>query len=68
MITPVYRGENLRRLLGYLYGPGRCEDHHDPHLIAAWDQQILATMDPARVPGATLTDLARLLDAPVKAH
>ncbi len=68
MITPVYRGENLRRLLGYLYGPGRCEDHHDPHLIAAWDPQILATMDPARVPGATLTDLARLLDAPVKAH
>jgi hypothetical protein len=30
------RGTNVGGLLRYLYGPGRREEHTDPHLIAAW--------------------------------
>ncbi|TYB47803.1 relaxase/mobilization nuclease domain-containing protein [Actinomadura chibensis] len=26
-----------RDVLSYLYGPGRAQEHHDPHLIASWD-------------------------------
>jgi len=30
------RGSRVSGLLYYLYGPGRCEQHTDPHLIAGW--------------------------------
>lgn len=30
------RGSRVSGLLYYLYGPGRCEEHTDPHLIAGW--------------------------------
>jgi hypothetical protein len=32
----VPRGERVVGLLYYLYGPGRCEEHTDPHLVAGW--------------------------------
>jgi hypothetical protein len=28
----VLRGRNVRHLLYYLYGPGRANEHTDPHL------------------------------------
>jgi hypothetical protein len=31
------RHNNLSRLIWYLYSPGKCEEHKDPHLIAAWE-------------------------------
>jgi hypothetical protein len=31
------RHNNLSRLIWYLYSPGKCEEHNDPHLVAAWD-------------------------------
>jgi hypothetical protein len=30
------RGERVERLIYYLYGPGRREEHTDPHLVAGW--------------------------------
>jgi hypothetical protein len=30
------RGERVAGLIYYLFGPGRCEEHTDPHLIAGW--------------------------------
>ncbi|MFC7639617.1 relaxase/mobilization nuclease domain-containing protein [Streptomyces thermogriseus] len=57
-------GNDTSGLLHYLYGPGRRDEHVDPHLVAAWDPGI---DDPARSPDMTLTDLALLLDAPVHA-
>ncbi|MFB7740378.1 relaxase/mobilization nuclease domain-containing protein [Streptomyces sp. NPDC056112] len=51
-------------MLHYLYGPGKRDEHVDPHLVAAWDPYI---EDPARSPGMALTDLALILDAPVHA-
>ena len=32
----VPRGEHVAPLIWYLYGPGRAEEHTDPHLVAGW--------------------------------
>jgi hypothetical protein len=56
-------GANTRGLLAYLYGPGRHDEHLDPHLVAGF--AMLGMPDPGRDEHATLTELARHLDAPV---
>ena len=30
------RGEHVEPLLYYLFGPGRHEEHTDPHIVAGW--------------------------------
>jgi MobA/VirD2-like, nuclease domain len=66
LITEVYRGDGIAKLLGYLYRPGRDDAHDDPHLVAAWDPGILAHYDPG--PVGDVADLATLLSAPVAAR
>ncbi|MEU6967467.1 mobilization protein [Kitasatospora aureofaciens] len=56
-------GHNTRGLLAYLYGPGRHDEHIDPHIVASFSP--LGLRDPGRDPAATLTPLARILDEPV---
>jgi hypothetical protein len=56
-------GSNTRGLLAYLYGPGRHDEHLDPHIVAGF--AMLGMPDPGRDENATLTALARHLDAPV---
>ncbi|MCC9311941.1 relaxase/mobilization nuclease domain-containing protein [Kitasatospora sp. RB6PN24] len=56
-------GSNTRGLLAYLYGPGRNDEHIDPHIVASFSPRGLH--DPGRDPHATLTQLARILDEPV---
>jgi hypothetical protein len=51
-------------LLAYLYGPGKHEEHTDPHLVASFDG---LAPDPGRDPAATLAGLQQLLDQPVQA-
>ncbi|MFF8491565.1 relaxase/mobilization nuclease domain-containing protein [Streptomyces albidoflavus] len=57
-------GANTRGLLAYLYGPGRHDEHLDPHIVAGF--AMLGMPDPGRNPDATLTQLARHLDEPVR--
>ncbi|WP_420036074.1 relaxase/mobilization nuclease domain-containing protein [Streptomyces sp. cg28] len=59
-------GDDTHGLLKYLYGPGKAEEHIDPHLVAAWDS---LAPDPGRNPDrkATLRALQILLDQPVVA-
>lgn len=57
-------GSNTRGLLAYLYGPGRHDEHLDPHIVAGF--AILGMPDPGRDEDATLTELARHLDEPVR--
>lgn len=70
MIGRVYRGSRVGGLLRYLYGPGRHNEHHDPHLVAAWDQsddRDLAALEPAKV-GEAAFDVRPLqadLEAPL---
>ncbi|WP_327375063.1 relaxase/mobilization nuclease domain-containing protein [Streptomyces sp. NBC_01216] len=63
MIPSIHKqGRDTARLLAYLYGPGRREEHTDPHLVASFDG---LAPDPGRDPNATLADLAQLLDEPL---
>ncbi|AZS87228.1 mobilization protein [Streptomyces griseoviridis] len=57
------RGQRTIGLLYYLYGPGKFEEHTDPHLVASWDHNA---PDPGRDSTATLKQLQRLLDQPVE--
>ncbi len=36
MIGKVIRGKDVRRLLYYLFGPGRANEHVDPRLVAGF--------------------------------
>ncbi|GGY71154.1 mobilization protein [Streptomyces omiyaensis] len=60
--SKLEEGSGTYGLLAYLYGPGRRDEHTNPHMVAAWDPYI---DDPARSTSMTLSDLALLLDAPV---
>ncbi|MET8080631.1 mobilization protein [Streptomyces sp. NPDC005303] len=57
-------GSNTRGLLAYLYGPGRHDEHLDPHIVAGF--AMLGMPDPGRDENATLTELGRHLDDPVR--
>ncbi|MGW2406029.1 relaxase/mobilization nuclease domain-containing protein [Streptomyces sp. NPDC001739] len=65
MIAAIKRpGSKTRGLLAYLYGPGREDEHLDPHIVAGF--AMLGMPDPGRDENATLTALADYLDEPVR--
>ena len=56
------RGEHVEPLLYYLFGPGRREEHTDPHIVAGWRHP--ASLEPPLRPDgkrdfATLTGLLK---------
>ncbi|MFD0259022.1 relaxase/mobilization nuclease domain-containing protein [Kitasatospora indigofera] len=53
------RGSRTYGLLSYLYGPGKSDEHTDPHLVASFDGYA---PDPGRDPTANLMQLAHVLD------
>ncbi|MGW4806254.1 relaxase/mobilization nuclease domain-containing protein [Kitasatospora sp. NPDC004272] len=59
MISTVRSGTNTLKALKYLYGPGRRNEHTDPHLVASWDG---LAPDPGRDREATLAQLRDALD------
>ncbi|MFJ2266664.1 relaxase/mobilization nuclease domain-containing protein [Streptomyces sp. NPDC087849] len=64
MIAKIVKpGHKTRGVLNYLYGPGRANEHTDPHLVASWDG---FAPDPGRDPDGTLAQLATALDLRVK--
>lgn len=65
MITTPYRGDRMLGLVKYLFGPGRREEHKDPHIVAAWDSGLVSD---AVLDGFQQTMLARLLDSPRVLH
>ena len=64
MIGKVIRGRNAVRLLYYLYGPGRANEHTDPHLVAGFGDP--EELEPERRPDGSrdFRRLAGLLDQP----
>src|ERR1035438_7810407 len=67
VIGKVIRGNDARRLLYYLYGPGKANEHIDPHLVAGFGDP--AELEPERHPGGSrdLRRLAGLLAQPLAA-
>lgn len=42
MIAKIIRGTRVQGLIRYLYGPGRHEEHHNPHIVAGFrDARVL---------------------------
>src|SRR5450755_3030031 len=67
VIGKVLRGTHAGRLLYYLYGPGKANEHTDPHLIAGFSDP--AELEPERRPGGSrdLRRLSELLAQPLAA-
>lgn len=65
MVPDISLGGRTYGLLAYLYGPGRRDEHLDPHLVASWQPELAP--DPGRDPAATLKQLQERLDLPVQA-
>ncbi|MGH3589626.1 MAG: relaxase/mobilization nuclease domain-containing protein [Pseudonocardiaceae bacterium] len=65
MITTVYRGDRIRGLVEYLFGKGRFEEHKNPHIVGAWDPELVSD---ASLDGFQRGMLAELLDAPRTLH
>lgn len=65
MVPDISLGGRTYGLLAYLYGPGRRDEHFDPHLVASWQPELAP--DPGRDPTATLKQLQERLDLPVQA-
>ncbi|MFJ3998242.1 relaxase/mobilization nuclease domain-containing protein [Streptomyces parvus] len=63
MVPDVSTGCDTRGLIAYLFGPGRRDEHSDPHIVAAWN--MAGAPDPGRDPTATYSQLAKRLDAHV---
>lgn len=69
MVPDIGRGSRTHGLLVYLYGPGKREEHTDPHLVGSWDG---FAPDPGRDtspdpdPHVTLARLTAALDLRVK--
>ncbi|MFI0722090.1 relaxase/mobilization nuclease domain-containing protein [Streptomyces sp. NPDC021224] len=65
MVPKIRRGSRTYGLLAYLYGPGRRDEHADPHLVGSWDG---FAPDPGRTADAkaAMSRLAAALDLRVK--
>lgn len=63
MIGKVTRGSDVGGLLRYLYGPGKANEHTNPHLVASWradDRTTLDQLEPS--PGRGRQHVAHLAD------
>jgi len=59
----VTRGERMGGLLSYLVGPGRSNEHTEPHLVAG-DEAVLAWHDDAELDRVSALQVAKHLDRP----
>ncbi|MEZ0065542.1 hypothetical protein ABIA32_001538 [Streptacidiphilus sp. MAP12-20] len=65
IVKPIRTRSYAYKAVAYLFGPGRTNEHTDPHLVAAW---IDRAPDPGRHPDRdTIGKLAARLDIPIKA-
>ena len=65
IVKPIQVRDYAYKTVAYLFGPGRHNEHTDPHLVAAWNSHA---PDPGRHPDQhTVGKLAARLDIPLKA-
>ncbi|WP_188757052.1 relaxase/mobilization nuclease domain-containing protein [Microbacterium lacticum] len=63
MMPNVTRGDRMSGLLTYLAGPGRSNEHAEPHLVAG-DSAVMAWHDDAELGRDAALSIARHLDKP----
>ncbi|RBM05333.1 mobilization protein [Streptomyces sp. PT12] len=65
IVKPIQVRDFAYKTVRYLFGPGRHNEHTDPHLVASWNDYA---PDPGRHPQRhTIGQLAARLDIPIKA-
>jgi len=68
VIDRISKGRNVTRLLYYLYGPGKSDEHENPHLVAGWRDPITDLEPPIKPDGQRdFRRLSGLLNAPLDA-
>jgi hypothetical protein len=68
VIDHIKKGRFVAGLLYYLYGPGKSDEHRNPHLVAAWRDQLTSLEPPLRPDGRRdFRHLTSLLNAPLTA-
>ncbi len=67
MMPNVVRGDRMAGLMTYLTGPGRANEHTEPHLVAG-DAALLAWHDDAELGRDAALSIARHLDRPRTAY
>lgn len=63
MMPNITRGSRMGGLMHYLAGPGRHNEHTEPHLVAG-DPAIMAWHDTAELDSAAAKEIATALDRP----
>lgn len=63
MIPNVVRGDRMHGLIAYLIGPGRSNEHTEPHLVAG-DDAVMAWHDDNELGAGSAQAIARHLDRP----
>ena len=66
MIPNIVRGDRMGGLMAYLVGPGRANEHTEPHLVAG-DPAMMAWHDDNELGHHSALAIARHLDRPRKA-
>jgi hypothetical protein len=67
MMPNVVRGDRMAGLMTYLVGPGRANEHTEPHLVAG-DDAMMAWHDDAELGRDSALAIARHLDRPRTAY
>jgi hypothetical protein len=68
VIARIMKGRFVAGLLYYLYGPGKSDEHENPHLVAGWRDPIAALEPPVKRNGdRDFRRLTGLLNAPLDA-
>jgi hypothetical protein len=68
VIDRISKGRNVTRLLYYLYGPGKSDEHENPHLVAGWREPMAALEPPIKPNGQRdFRRLGGLVNAPLQA-
>ncbi|MEU4892017.1 mobilization protein [Streptomyces sp. NPDC044780] len=65
MIAKISSGKDTAGLIRYLYGPGRANEHTDPHLVASWDG---FAPDPGRSNDFNVTRKLLVQDLDLRVH
>lgn len=66
MIDRIRKGRNVATLLDYLFGPGKSDEHTDPHLVAGWREPVHRLEPEVKANGRRdIRRLAGLLNVPL---
>lgn len=68
MMPNIQRGGRMAGLMVYLAGPGRSNEHTQPHLVAGDDRVTFAVEAGKQLTNDDALDIANILDAPRKDH